>query len=242
MENWQDRAIVLSVRPHGENAGVVSVLTRLRGRHAGYVHGARATKMRGVLEPGNAVVVQWSSRLDQDLGRFVVELEKSHAPFVMDDAIKLTALQAACALADKTLPEREPHPGVFDGFLALLESFSSDIWPAAYIFWELALLKELGFGLDLTRCAASGETENLSWVSPRTGCAVSYAAGLPYKERLLKLPGFLTGQGLRDEEEIAQGLKLTGYFLENRVFAQTHGGVPEARLRLESKFSPQIAA
>lgn len=242
MENWQDRAIILSVRPHGENAGVVSALTRLRGRHAGYVHGAKSSKMRGVLECGNAVTVQWSSRLDQDLGRFTVDLEKSNAAFVMDNPLKLTALQAACTLADKTLPEREPHPGVYDGFLALLDSFASDIWSAAYIFWELALLKELGFGLDLTRCASTGETENLAWVSPRTGCAVSYAAGLPYKERLLKLPGFLTGQGLQDEDEIAQGLKLTGYFLENRVFAQTHGGVPEARLRLESKFAAPVAA
>lgn len=236
MLEWQDSGIILSVRGHGETGGVVSILTKTHGRAMGYVYGATSSKMRGVLEPGNIVSVDWKAKSNDQLGSFALELEKSASADVMDDPAKLTALQSACTLADKTLPEREKHEGLFEGTKALMASFATDIWAATYIYWEIGLLRELGFGLDLTKCAATGDVENLIYVSPKSGCAVSGAAGEIYKEKLLAMPSFLRGGGFA-ENDILDGLKLTGHFLRHRVFSLSNSNLPEPRLRLEDKFS-----
>lgn len=241
MMEWQDSAIILSVRPHGETGGVVSVLTEKYGRTAGYIYGATSTRSRGVLEIGNIVNARWQAKGEGQLGTFTLELEKSHTADVLDDPAKLTALQSACVLADKTLPEREKHPAVYAGLGALLGSFSGDLWAASYIFWEIGLLRELGFGLDLSKCVSTGAVDNLIYVSPRSGCAVSAAAGEIYKEKLLHLPPFLRGEARFEDGDILDGLKLTGHFLLHRVFAQSNANLPEARLRLEERFSRKIA-
>ena len=237
MIEWQDKGIILSLRPHGETGGIASILTENHGRAMGYVYGATSSRSRGVLEIGNIVSCAWQAKDAGQLGKFALEPEKSYVADVMDDPVRLTALQAACALADKTLPENERHPAVFEGMKALLASFSADIWPAAYIFWEIGLLRELGFGLDLSKCVSTGVVDDLVYVSPKSGCAVSAAAGEIYKEKLLALPPFLRGEARMEPSDILDGLKLTGHFLLHRVFYQAHATLPEPRLRLAEKFS-----
>lgn len=234
---WQDQGIILSARPHAETGAIVSVLTAEHGRCNGYVHGAISNRKRAMLEQGTLVSVEWRARQADQLGSFALEIEKSFAADIMFDATRLAALQAACALADKTLAERETHAGVFEGMKALLESFAGEVWPAAYIYWELGLLRELGFGIDLSQCAVTGMQGDLCYVSPRSGRAVSLDAAEPYKDKLLPLPGFLQGGSDLSSPEILKGLQMTGYFLLNRVFAQSNANLPEARLRLEQKFS-----
>jgi DNA repair protein RecO (recombination protein O) len=240
MTEWEDEGIVLSVRPHGETGGVVSLLTRDHGRAVGYVYGAVSTRTRATLEPGTLVSARWQAKSREQLGTFTLELEKSHTGSVLDDSLKLTALQSACVLADKTLPEREKHAGVFEGLKVLLSVFGTEIWPAAYIYWELGLLKELGFGLDLSKCVATGESENLIYVSPKSGCAVSAAAGFVYKEKMLQLPPFLRGESGLEDVDILNGLRLTGHFLLHRVFSQANTNLPEPRLRLEDKYGQKV--
>ena len=189
--DWSDRAIVLSARKHGESSAIVSVLTRAHGRHAGLVRGGAGRRARGTFEPGNEVTARWRARLDEHLGTFACELLVSHAARLLDAPLPLAALAAACAVADAALPEREPHGVVHDGLAALLAALHEPGFAESYVRWELALLAELGFGLDLSACAATGATGGLVFVSPRTGRAVSGQAGAPYRDRLLALPAFL---------------------------------------------------
>lgn len=240
MPEWRDEGIVLSARGHGETGAIVSLLTRGQGRASGYFYGATSSRNRGLLEIGNRVAADWNARAQGQLGTFSLELEKSAAADVMDDPLKLTALQSACTLADRTLPENEKHEGVFEATKALLASFSGEAWAAAYIYWEIGLLRELGFGLDLSKCVATGATEDLVYVSPRSGCAVSAAAGAVYKEKMLVLPSFLRGEGGIEPADILDGLRLTGHFLRHRVFSQAHVDLPEPRLRLEEKFGQLV--
>ncbi len=241
MERWQDQGIVLSVRPHGENGAVVSLLTEEHGRHAGYVRGAHSTKGRGTLEPGNLVDVDWQSRVADQLGSFSLELSKNPTAHFISEPLKLGALQAACSLCDSALPEREGHPGLFYGLQALFEALGTDIWGPSYVMWEVAFLRELGFSLDLGKCAAGGDPMDLIYVSPKTGRAVSEAAGRIYKEKLLGLPGFLSpAGGSGDDKEVMAGLKLTSFFLEHWVFAQHTKGIPEPRLRFEARFAKRV--
>lgn len=241
MLEWSETGVILSVRPHGENGGVVSLLTEKYGRAMGYVYGATSAKTRGVMEIGNIVNARWQAKASGQLGTFTLELEKSHAADVMHDPARLTALQSACAIADRSLPEREKHPGVYAGLCALLQSFSGDLWAPSYIFWEIGLLRELGFGIDLSKCVSTGAVDNLRYVSPKSGCAVCEEAGAPYKDRLLPLPPFLRGEARFEAQDILDGLRLTGHFLLHRVFALGNSNLPEARLRLEERFSRKIA-
>lgn len=241
MLEWNDQAIVISARPHGEAAAVVQLLTSAHGRHAGLVHGGQGRKNRGVLQPGNRVNASWRARLADHLGVFTCELESSHAAHLMDAPDRLAALVAAAAICEGALPEREPHLACFDGFLALLEALNGDHWAEAYVGWEIGLLAELGFGLDLTACAAGGSNDRLAFVSPRTGRAVSLAAGEPYRDRLLVLPGFLIGRGDGGRTEVALGLKLTGYFLDRFVFRPHDRTLPPPRQRLAERFDPAPA-
>jgi len=242
MDQWQDQAIVLAARRHGENGAIVSLLTREYGRRAGYVRGAFSSKNRGTLEVGNLVDAHWQSRLEGHLGSLTLELSRGTAAHFMDDALKLAALQSACALCDAGLPENEGHEGLYDGFEALLDVLDSEIWGAAYVMWEIALLKELGFSLDLSKCAGGGDNQTLAYVSPKTGRAVSEEMAGPYKDRLLPLPEFLKPNGGEsDEEDVMTGLNLTGYFFQHWVFAHHSHGIPVARQRLHLRFAERFA-
>lgn len=241
MEQWQDQGIVLSARPHGESGAVVSLLTPYHGRHAGYVRGGASSRLRAVLQPGGLVMANWESRVADQLGAFSIEQDSNPAASFMGDALRLGALLSACALCDSALPERESHPGLYYGLRALMEAMTGDIWAAAYVMWEIAFLKELGFALDLSRCAAGGDSTSLKYVSPKSGRAVSAAAGEIYKGRLLALPHFLNPVPppdvvVGDDEDVLTGLMLTGYFLEHWAFTHHSRGVPEERLRFQERF------
>jgi len=237
MEQWQDQGIVLSARPHGESGAVVSVLTENYGRHAGYVRGAHSSRQRGIVEPGNLVGIRWASRVADQLGTFTLEQERNLANGSIDDPLRLGALMAACALCDEALPEREAHPGLFYGLQALLENMDGAFWGATYIMWEIALLRELGFALNLSRCAGNGDPATLEWVSPKSGHAVSHAVGAPYKDKLLPLPAFLKPKrGSVTNEEIIKGLRMNAHFLEHWVFNHHSRGIPAQRLHFQERF------
>lgn len=242
MERWQDQSIILAVRPHGESGAIVSVLTAEHGRQAGYVRGASSSKNRGTLEIGNLVDTNWQARTSDNLGSFTFELVRSTAARIMQDPLKLAALQSACALCDQALPEKEGNEGLYHGLLALLDILEGQVWAAGYVMWEIAFLKELGFSLDLSRCAGGGDNKTLAYVSPKTGRAVSYEAGEAYKDKLLPLPGFLKPNGgAADTEDIVTGLQLTRFFLEHWVFVHHNRGLPEARERLGLRFAEVFA-
>ncbi len=242
MEQWKDRGIILAARPHGEGGAIVSVLTEYHGRHAGYVRGAFSRRMRGILQPGNLVDLQWSARISDSLGSYSIEQERNLAAPYLADPLRLRAIQSACALCDSALPEREGHPGLFYGLQLMFDAMADDIWGAAYVVWELAFLKELGFGLNLTRCAGGGDPADLAYVSPRSGHAVSNEAAAPYKDRLLPLPAFLSPQkGNADETEILKGLRLCGYFLRHWVYVHHSKGIPPERARFEESYARMAA-
>jgi len=230
--DWTDQGIVLSSRPHGETGLLVSLLTRTHGRHAGFVPGGVSRKARPIWQMGNVVEVAWRARTAEQLGNYTGELREPHAARALDNAAELAGLSAACVLVDAVLPEREPHPAMFDGFQAFLSVLGHPGWEAIYVRLELGLLQELGFGLDLEKCAATGATDDLAFVSPKTGRAVSRAAAGPYKEKLLPLPAFLSTGGLpADDDELRQGLDLTGFFIERHLFWPQNKPLPPARAR-----------
>lgn len=228
---WSDEAIVLSVRPHGETAAVTELFTRAHGRHLALIHGGRSRKLRPVLQTGNHVDATWKARLSEHLGHATVELRKGYAAASMDNAAALAGLTSLCTLS-RLLPERDPHPALFEITLFVL-SFLDDVtvWPALMVRWELALLEELGFGLDLSECASTGSNDQLIYVSPKSGRAVSASAGEPYRDRMLALPGFLSKSGDRSAttQDVLSGFALTGYFLETRVLAPRGETLPLAR-------------
>ncbi len=235
---WRDEGIVLSVRPHGETSAIVELLTRAHGRHAGLVRGGRSRRQRPTLQTGNHVEAVWKARLAEHLGNMTVELRAAHAATAMAEPKALAALMSLCALA-RLLPERDPHPSLFEVTLFVLSYLAEpEVWPALYVRWELALLEELGFGLDLERCAATGDREGLVYVSPKSGRAVSRSAGAPYAEKLLILPRFLRPghRGPVAAEDVRQGLVLTGHFLKARVLGPRELAPPEPRHRLLSYF------
>jgi DNA repair protein RecO (recombination protein O) len=236
--DWSDDAIVLSVRALGESGAIVEALTRAHGRHLGLVRGGASRKMKPVLQPGNTLQVHWRARLSEHLGGFAVELAKARAGELMDGREALAGLNAFAAVAGAAMPEREAHAPVFLGAEILLDAMMQDgfdHWGPLYVRWEVGLLEALGFGLDLGHCAATGTTDDLLYVSPRSGRAVSREGGAEYKDRLLMLPAFLLGsQNAVERADIAAGLKLTGYFLNARVLVPHGREMPAARLRLES--------
>jgi DNA repair protein RecO (recombination protein O) len=230
---WDDEGIVLAARAHGERALVVQLLTREHGRHAGLLRGGQAPKVRAHWQIGNRLTVTWRARLAEHLGFIGGEVMEAYAARLLDDPLRLGALASAASLAASALPEREPHPRAYRLLLQLIEALSADDrWAIAYVEWEMALLEDLGFGLDLSSCAATGETEDLVYVSPRSGQAVSAAAGAPYREKLLPLPAFLRGDSARPEpQDVLNGMRLAGFFLEQRVFAPHQHKLPAARSR-----------
>jgi len=235
---WADTGFVLGTRRHGESALIVELLTRERGRHAGLVRGGQSPRRRALLQPGNEVAASWRGRLAEHLGTLDCELLQAHAARFLDDPERLAALNAAVALLIAALPEREPHPDCHASFAMLLRAFESKAastvdWARAYVVWECDLLAAVGFGLDLARCAVSGTNQDLAYVSPRTGRAVSRETGVPYKDKLLSLPRFLwRPDAPADPADIVAGLTLTRHFLRYHLL-EPHGvRLPEARERL----------
>lgn len=235
---WADEAVVLAVRRLGENGVVADLLTREHGRHAGLVHGGTGKEKRGILLPGNRVKAWWRGRLADQLGAYRIEPLRAHAAELFDDPGRLAALASACAVCEVALPERQPHPAAHAALVALLEALHSEAWPSVYVHWELALLRDLGYGLDLTCCAATGANDGLAFVSPKSGRAVSLSAGEPYRDKLLELPRFLVEGGEGEAPEIFAGLRLSGFFLDRHVLASHHAALPPARARLVDRFRP----
>jgi DNA repair protein RecO (recombination protein O) len=228
--DWSADGYVLSVRKHGETSAIIEVFTRELGRHAGLVRGGIGRRMRPVLQPGNHVTVEWRGRLENQLGYFTVEARDSRAANLMEERLSLAGLNALCAMTRELLPEREVYPALYDVFsIVVSQLHDPQVWPALYIRWESGLLAALGYGLDLSECAATGTTENLTHISPRSGRAVSTEAAAPYGDKMLSLPGFMRGEGTATPEDIWEGLRLTGYFLETRVQWEINRTLPDAR-------------
>ena len=231
--DWRDQGALLAVRRHGESSAIIEVFTAEHGRHAGVVRGGASRKMAPILQPGAQLDVTWRARLDEHIGSYTVEPLKSRAADLMSDRLALSGLNAVTALLSFCLPEREAHPRLYVRTIALLDLLGgSSVWPLAYLRWELSLLDELGFGLDLERCAVTGSANELAYVSPKSGRAVSREGAGDWADRLLPLPPSLLGQGEGDPQDVLLGLQTTGHFLKNSLAPQLAGKpLPEARQR-----------
>lgn len=236
---WRDQGILLSTRRHGETSAIIEVFTPGQGRHAGVVRGGTSRKIAPILQPGAQLDVTWRARLEDHIGSFTVEPVRSRAAVALADRLALSGLNAVTALLSFCLPEREPHPRLYQRTEALLDLLGQDeIWPLAYLRWEVSLLEEMGYALDLSACAVTGATEGLAYVSPKSGRAVSVKGAGAWAERLLPLPDVLRGIGEAPDEEIAAAFRTTGHFLE-RYLAEGLGSkpLPEARSRFVDRFS-----
>ncbi|MGR3491686.1 MAG: DNA repair protein RecO [Shimia sp.] len=227
---WRDEGILLAVRRHGEGGAIIEVLTRAHGRAAGLVRGGGSRKMAPVLQPGAQLDVTWSARLEAHLGNFVVEPQRSRMAGVLSDRRALAGLSAVVALSALALPEREDVGALYDVTEALLDVMPvTEAWPLAYLRWEVQILEHLGYGLDLTRCAVTGRTDGLAYVSPRTGRAVTVEGAGEHADRLLPMPSCLRG-GDGSDADVVAGLDTTGHFLQRDVLGERP--LPEARRRL----------
>ena len=240
--DWRDTGILLRARKHGETSVILDVFTESRGRHAGVLRGGASRKIAPVLQPGAQLDVSWRARLEDHIGSYTVEPLRSRAANAMSGRLALAGLNAVTGLLAFSLPERQPHADLYTRTERLLDLLGQDeIWPLAYLRWELALLDEMGFGLDLTRCAVTGATEGLIGVSPRTGRAVSQAGAGDWADKLLPLPPCLRGIGAAEDAEVAQALEVTGYFLERHLAPELGDKpLPDARARFVSAFTRRL--
>lgn len=238
--DWRDEGIFLSAKPLGEANAIAEIFTAEHGRHLGLVRGGRSRRVRPLLQPGNILAVTWRARLADHLGGYNVELIDARAARVLDDEAALSAIGSIAALT-KLLPERDPHPELYRETLGVLAALEvPDAWPPALVRWELSLLQDLGFGLDLSECAATGSGTDLIYVSPKSGRAVSRDAGKPYCDRLLTLPRFLIeDHAAATADDVLAGLMLTGHFLERDVLAPHGLALPASRIRLIDLLSRQ---
>jgi len=239
---WRDKGILLSVRRHGETSAIIDVLTVEHGRHAGIVRGGTSRKIAPILQPGAQLDVSWRARLEDHLGTYTVEPLRSRAAAALGDRLSLAGLNAVTALLAFALPEREANARLYKQSEQLLDLLGQhEVWPLAYLRFEMALLEACGMGLDLTACAVTGTNENLIYISPRTGRAVSEQVAGPWVNKLLPLPPILIGQGMGSDVEIEQALRTTGYFL-NEKLAPSLGNrsLPEPRGRYVDLFSRRI--
>jgi DNA repair protein RecO (recombination protein O) len=232
---WRDEGVILSLRKHGEFDAILEVLTRDHGRHAGIVKGGLGRRQRGNIQPGNEVYVTWRGRLETHLGTYSVELIKARAVAFLYHPSKLAALNSCCSLLCIAVAENESHEILLDGLIALLDTLEvteDNIlnWGPLMTRWEIGLLSELGFGLNLKECASTGVTENLIYVSPKSGRAVSQEAGLPYHDKMLSLPEFLM-ENKTDVtiEDVKAGLGLTEFFMERHMLSPFGKKIPQAR-------------
>jgi DNA repair protein RecO (recombination protein O) len=231
---WRDEGILLSMRPHGETSAIIEVFSALHGRHAGVVHGGASRKMAPVLQPGAQLDLAWRARLEEQMGSFTVELTRARAAWVLSDRLALAGLSAACALCRFALPERQASPVLYSATVALMDRLGQPGWLRDYALWELTLLEETGFGLDLQQCAVTGANDGLAYVSPRTGRAVTVQAAGEFAPRLLALPAGLVSGAALDEREARDALHLSGYFLQHWLSDSIGRPLPEARARLVS--------
>jgi DNA repair protein RecO (recombination protein O) len=230
---WTDEGIVLGVRRHGESSAIVELLTRAHGRHLGLVRGGSSKRMRPMLQPGNSVRAVWRARLDEHLGYYVMEGTRLRAATVLSSSHATYGVTHLASLA-RLLPERDPHEDIYEMLERTLDDFDDVSQAAAHLIkFELAMLAELGFGLDLENCAATGETTDLIYVSPKSGGAVSRRAGEPFRDRLLRLPPFLReGEGGPNgwsDQDLQDGFRLTGLFLLRHVLEPRQLGHSDAR-------------
>ncbi|SFS20444.1 DNA repair protein RecO [Yoonia litorea] len=234
MIEWRDEAALLAVRPFGETSVIIEVFSQEHGRDAGVVRGGTSRKLAPVLQPGAQLSVTWKARLESHLGAFTVEPLRSRSAAAMGDRLALAGLNAVCSLLSLVLPEREAYPSLYHRTVGLLDLLGQgDLWPLAYLRWEQALLEDMGFALDLTRCAVTGATDGLAYVSPKTGRAVSEAGAGEWADRLLPLPPVLSGGGDADNAEIVRALGTTGYFIEKQLLRSLGDRpAPVARQRL----------
>lgn len=230
MSDWQDQALILSSRPHGESAALVEVFSHQQGRHNGILRGGMGRRLMPVIQPGNLVQAVWRSRIKDDLGTFTFEPIRSRA-HAMESREALSGLTALCAMLQIVLPERAPHPRLWMASNDLLERILHPDWPSFYLEWEMLLLQELGFGLDLTSCAVTGQADDLAYVSPKTGRAVSQKGAGPWADRLLKLPAQM-GTGLVARQNLGEAFAITSHFLCREALELTgRKDLPEARGR-----------
>lgn len=231
---WREEGVLIARRRHGENAAIIEVFTEGHGRHAGIVRGGAGRKLAPVLQPGTQVDVAWRARLEDHLGAFTVEPVASRAANLMGDRKTLAGLNALTAILSFALPEREAHAELYHRTLAVLDMMGeSAFWPLAYVRWELFLLEELGFGLDLGRCAVTDRSDNLVFVSPKSGRAVSRVGAGEWAAKMLPLSPALIGEGEGAPDDIRDALLVTGHFLQHRVAASIgNRPLPEARARL----------
>ena len=229
---WQDEGMVLQARSHGETDAVVSLLTFDHGRHLGLVKGGASRKVRPVLQPGNRVACRWRARLPDHLGSWAIDPIRLYAALLLEEPMRLAAAASATALLDETLAEREAHPDLFAALVALMGHLATgEDWPRTYVRFELLLLGSLGYGLNLSACAVTGQTQGLLYVSPRTGRAVTAEGAGALADRLLPLPGFLLDDVAADDRAIAAGLRLAGHFLDRHILEPADKDMPLARAR-----------
>ena len=240
---WEGPAVVLEARPYGEADALVTLMTEAHGPHRGLARGGASRKQAALWQAGNLVQARWVARLSEQLGSVTAELVRAGAVLVMDDALALGVVSAACSVAAGAVPEREAHPILFGGLVGLIDGVAGDAAPVATLVrWEAGLLAELGYGLDLRTCAVTGVTEGLRFVSPRTGRAVSAAAAGVWAERLLPLPGFLVGGDGGDAAEWREGLALTGHFLARDAFGHHNRPLPPARTLLADRVAALVSS
>lgn len=229
---WRDEGLVIAVRPHGESAAIAQVFTPAHGLHAGVVRGGQSRRLQPALQPGTLVDAVWHARLDDHIGAFTIEPVRSRSA-ILSDRLALAALNSVTSLLHFALPERDPHPGLYQATNQLLDRcVGLTDWQLAYVEWELLLLEELGYGLDLTSCAVTGTTEGLAFVSPKSGRAVSRAGAGDWADRLLPLPPALLGQGAQEPSNIVKALVTTGHFLSRMAVDLAPNPLPDARQRL----------
>lgn len=222
--DWSGTGILLSARPHGEHAAILEVFTPDHGRYLGVLHGGQSRRKAPMLQPGNQLALHWRARLSDHMGSFSVELERDRAASLMSDRMRLAGLSALTGVLAYALPERQALPRLYETSAHLLEVMAlTPAWTLMYLQWELLLLRELGFGLDLSACAATGINDELIYVSPRTGRAVSRHGAGDWADRMLPLPPCLKGEGSAPNPEIALALSTTGHFLHKHLHGQWNG-------------------
>ena len=239
---WRDQGILLTVRRHGESSAIIDVFTEAHGRHAGVVRGGASRKMAPLLQPGAQLDVAWRARLEDHIGSYTFELLRGRSGHVLSDRLALAGLNTVTSLLSFALPEREPHADIYRRSIGVLDLLTEpEIWPLAYLRWEVGLLEDLGFGLDLTACAVTGATDGLVYVSPKTGRAVSKAGAGAWASRLLPLPPVLLRQGDSSDQEIAVALDTTGFFLREHLAPMLgNKPLPEARARFLETFRRRL--
>ena len=228
---WRDEGIILGTRRHGETSAILELMTREHGRHLGLVRGGRSRRMRPLLQAGNRVDVIWRARIDEHLGLMQVEPVSFAAARLIDQPVALYGLQLAAAHL-RLLPERDPHRGLFEVLTVILEHCDDPLVAGELLLrFELTMLEELGFGLDLKRCAASGSDENLAYVSPKSGRAVSRDAGAPWADKLLEMPFFVSRPTIRATSlaEVVTAFRLTGFFFQRHIWEPRALRSPDAR-------------